>query len=65
MGHCLLNLVILEQGWGALEGTVLELSVAGYSQGAGFCLYLTGDVLGTERDLYEVLKMPRFPEKLL
>lgn len=73
VGHCVLGLVSL----GVLGGTFLELSAPGYSQGAGFCLYLTGNiqglwgsgraarVLGTQKDLSEVLKEPPFPEKLL
>lgn len=69
----LLDLAIL----GVQEGMGLELSVPGHCQGDSFCLYLTGHVQGLWGngrdacvlrplgDLYKVLKVPSFPEKLL
>lgn len=72
-GRCLLGLLIL----GVAEGTGLELSVPGHAQGGSFCFYLTARVQAfvgqwqrwlspqAPGGLYDVLKVPSFPEKLL
>lgn len=61
--------------WGVQEG--MGLSVLGHSHGDSFCLCLSGHVQGLwgsgrdacvlrpQGDLYKVLKVPSFPEKLL